>query len=166
MRSALVNRAIRSRLLSCPARWDAQPRLGHPYSTPERGPQRRTDLHDRAFPADRAATSDAQRRRVSFDDGDLRGDPPAAAGDSECHVRHAVSTRFAGNTLDERAVHQTDHDRVQHQEPAPEARNQRIRRAAGSGVVGVPGQHQGECPEQPAEGYGFASRPRHPQPGP
>ena len=50
------------------------------------------------------AAADAQRRGQRLDHRDLRGDPPAAAGDRVHHLGHAVPARLPGEALHQRPV--------------------------------------------------------------
>ena len=65
----------------------------------ERGPQRRADLHDGAFTADRPASSDARRRRRRLYYGDLRADAAAVAGDGDHDLGDTVAACFAGEPV-------------------------------------------------------------------
>ena len=88
----------------------------------ERRPERGADLHDRPLAADRAAAADAQRRRERLDDGDLRPDPAAVAGDRDHHLGHAVAAGLAGEPVHQRAVEEAGDHRGEHDEPPAEPR--------------------------------------------
>ena len=88
--------------------------------------ERRADLHDRPFAADRAARADAEGRGQRLDDGHLRPDPAAALGDGQHHLRHAMPARFTREEIDQRAVEQAADDRHQHNEPQAKSGDERF----------------------------------------
>ena len=109
------------------------------------------------LPTHRAAAADAQRRGQGLDRGHLGGDAAAPARDGEHHLGDAVSARLAGEEVHQRPVEQARHDGRADDEPAAQPGQCRVRGMAGGGVVRVPGQHQGEGLDQPAEDDGASA---------
>ena len=67
----------------------------------ERRAQRRADLDDRAFAADRRAAADRKRRGQRLDDRDLAADVAALVEDRVHHLGNAVSLGLRRKMLDE-----------------------------------------------------------------
>ena len=61
-------------------------------------------------------------RGQGLDDGDLRADPAAVAGDREHHLGHAVAAGLAGEPVDQRPVEQPGDDGRQHARTSGPAR--------------------------------------------
>ena len=81
--------------------------VGHLQDLAEGRAERRADLHDRAFTADRAARADADRGGQRLHHGHNRADAPATQCDGVHHLRHAVTLGLAREEIDERAEDQS-----------------------------------------------------------
>ena len=121
-------------------------------------PDRRADLHDRPFAADRASAADAQRRGQRFDQSDLGGDPTAAHRHRVHDLRNPVAAGLRGEAVHERAVDQSGHRGHHHQESDAEPREVFAGHPTQSGVVLMSG-------EQPGESVDQRSKRHRPQPG-
>ena len=130
---------------------DPHAAFAHPHELAERRGERRADLHDRAFASDRAAGSDADRRRERLDHRDRRPDAPAVLGHGEHHLGNAMAASLARAALDERAVDEApDHGRHEH-EPEAKPRQVRARRVPLLPELVVPRRDPGQREDERAE---------------
>ena len=130
---------------------DPQPVLRHLHPLAQAGGQRRTDLHDRALPADRAAHPDAHRRGDRLDHADLRADPAAALRDGDHHLGHPVPAGLARPVVDQRPVQQTADDRDDHEEAQAQPGQVRTAHVPLLAELAMPGRGPGEEVDQVPE---------------
>ena len=104
----------RSRRSSSPSSWPSDEPSAEPICTI--GPSRPTD------PPPPMHSAEAKR----LDDGDLRADPAAVAGDRDHHLGDAVPAGLPGESVDQRPVEQPRDDGSQHDEPPPQTRHVRV----------------------------------------